>query len=576
MYIFGGINISLIFSSIKVFQILQNPYSMKMNNLLIASFILIFANFLDAQNVGIGTTEPRAKLDVAGDLILKSVELILADGNTLDLDITTQKFNHYKLTGPTSNFQISGILAAEQDRIVTLYNRAGHSLEMYNDYVTADPEKRILTGTGGTFAVYPGGSVTLKYDNVIDKWEITASHYNSLDNFGSSGLPSTAIVISDIEQNTNLQSANYFLLSSVMIPVAAQSPGTFSWLFPPSTTNAPVLRGEHTAVWTDTQMLVWGGYDPNTSTYLNDGKAYQLATNSWQTIPSSGLDSRSYHTAQWSGSEMLIWGGIGEQHTFGNGSRYNPQTNTWSIINNTNAPSSRFNQTSIWTGSEMIIWGGRLAGIIYRTDHKSYNPSTDAWTTVSNSNSPAPRINHTAVWTGSKMIIFGGKLIDGTITNSGGIYDPATDTWSDISTIGAPPNGLSEHTAIWTGTELITFGGKKNGGISENNFYKYNLINNTWSQGSITNKPISTIYHTAIWTGERMIVYGGLDEIAGVYDPASDTWETQNITNNMNFTKHTAIWTGNAMIVAGTDQAQILKKNFSSPQNQIFYLYKKL
>lgn len=156
-----------------------------MNKFLISTFILIHANFVHAQNVGIGTTDPRAKLDVAGDLILKSAELILADGNTLDLDITTQKYNHYKLTGPTANFQISGIMAAEQDRIVTLYNRAGHSLEIYNDYATADLEKRILTGTGGTFAVYPGGSVTLKYDTAINKWEITASHYNSLDNFGS-------------------------------------------------------------------------------------------------------------------------------------------------------------------------------------------------------------------------------------------------------------------------------------------------------------------------------------------------------------------------------------------------------
>ena len=155
-----------------------------MKKYLIISILLTgFVKIVFAQNVGIGTTDPRAKLDVAGDLILQSAELILADGNTLDLDITTQKFNHYKLTGPTSNFQISGIMTAEQDRIVTLYNRSGHSLEIYNDYLTADPEKRILTGTGSTFAVYPGGSVTLKYDTAINKWEITASHYNSLDNF---------------------------------------------------------------------------------------------------------------------------------------------------------------------------------------------------------------------------------------------------------------------------------------------------------------------------------------------------------------------------------------------------------
>ncbi len=159
-----------------------------MKNCKLIGFIILLlleTKFIQSQNVGIGNTDPKAKLDVSGDLILKSATLTLADGNTLDLDINTAKYNHYKLMGPTGNFQIGGILAAEHDRIITLYNRAGHSLEIYNDDVNALITNRILTGTGGTFAVYPGGSVTLKYDDVIDKWEITASHYNSLDNFGS-------------------------------------------------------------------------------------------------------------------------------------------------------------------------------------------------------------------------------------------------------------------------------------------------------------------------------------------------------------------------------------------------------
>jgi hypothetical protein len=34
------------------------------------------------------------------------------------------------------------------------------------------------------------------------------------------------------------------------------NPGTNSWI--PITTNAPVAR-DHTAVWTGTEMIVWGG-----------------------------------------------------------------------------------------------------------------------------------------------------------------------------------------------------------------------------------------------------------------------------------------------------------------------------
>ncbi len=166
-----------------------------MRALIINLSFLFGASLTMAQNVGIGNTDPKAKLDVSGDLILKSATLTLLNGNTIDLDVITNRYNHYKLEGPTSNFQIGGILAAEQDRIITLYNRAGHSLEIYNDYATVDLEKRILTGTGTTFVVFPGGSVTLKYDNIIDKWEITASHNNNLNYFGDTNWSLTGVDI---------------------------------------------------------------------------------------------------------------------------------------------------------------------------------------------------------------------------------------------------------------------------------------------------------------------------------------------------------------------------------------------
>lgn len=542
--------------------------------LMLASLVMDLQ--INAQNIGIGNTNPLAKLDINGDLILRSYTLTVAEGTTYALDVNTNKFNNYRLVGPTGNFQIAGITAAANDRTITLYNRCGSSLEMYNDDATALVGNRILTGTGGTLAIYNGGSVTLRYDAIAQHWEVVNAHYSNLNYFGGGTFPATAIVMSETEQNTNLQAAGFSLTGSIYIPVSIQSSGIFNWSYPPSTTNAPSIRGEHTAVWTGTQMIIWGGADPYAIVFFNDGKSYSIATNSWQTISSSGLETRSYHSAQWSGTEMLIWGGINNEYTFGNGAKYNPQNNSWLSISNSNAPSSRFNHTSVWTGTEMIIWGGRLAGTIYRTDQKSYNPSSDTWTTISNTGAPVVRINHSAVWTGSKMIIYGGKLTDGTITNTGGIYDPATDSWTAISTTGAPPNGLSEHTAIWTGTEMITYGGRKNGGSSENNFYLYNPDTNTWTQGSTTNKPISTIYHSAIWTGDKMIVYGGIDEIAGIYNPASDSWDTQNIVNNLSFSKHTAIWTGDAMIVTGTAPCQLLKKDFSAPSNQVLYLYKKL
>ena len=55
----------------------------------------------------------------------------------------------------------------------------------------------------------------------------------------------------------------------------------------------------------------------------------------------------------------------------------------------------------------MIVWGG-LMTVSYLNTGGRYNPSTDSWTATSTTNAPAGRDYHTAVWTGSEMIVWGG------------------------------------------------------------------------------------------------------------------------------------------------------------------------
>jgi hypothetical protein len=60
----------------------------------------------------------------------------------------------------------------------------------------------------------------------------------------------------------------------------------------------------------------------------------------------------------------------------------------------------------------MIIWGGGeyfiYPYLFVRNTGARYNPSTDTWTATNNSNPPTGRVAHTAVWTGTEMIIWGG------------------------------------------------------------------------------------------------------------------------------------------------------------------------
>ena len=45
---------------------------------------------------------------------------------------------------------------------------------------------------------------------------------------------------------------------------------------------------------------------------------------------------------------------------------------------------------------------------VYLNTGGRYNPGTDSWTATSTTNAPTARYVHTAVWTGSEMIVWGG------------------------------------------------------------------------------------------------------------------------------------------------------------------------
>ncbi len=144
----------------------------------------------DGSKVGIGTSAPGTKLDIDGDMGLRSADVIIATTYNYALDLYTDKKSVYRLLqNPPiiGNFIIAGIAGGVNGRIITLANRSGSSMEIYNDEAASSPNDRIITGTGTTFAIYNGGAVTLRYDVSIQKWEVINSHYNSLDYFGGGG-----------------------------------------------------------------------------------------------------------------------------------------------------------------------------------------------------------------------------------------------------------------------------------------------------------------------------------------------------------------------------------------------------
>ena len=262
----------------------------------------------------------------------------------------------------------------------------------------------------------------------------------------------------------------------------------------------PEPRAGHTAVWTGTEMIVWGGES-------NTGFRYAPATDSWVATSTRGTPSgRASHTAVWTGTEMIVWGGDGGG-PLNTGGRYNPATDSWAATSTgTGTPTGRSDHTAVWTGMEMIVWGGYDGGDLNTGGR--YNPATDRWAATSiGAATPMGRIWHTAVWTGTEMIVWGGD--GGGPLNTGGRYDPATDNWVATSTEATTPSGRYGHTAVWTGTEMIVWGGY-GGGWDLNTGGRYDPATDSWvatSTGSGT--PSGRYRHRAVWTGTRMIVWGG-------------------------------------------------------------------
>jgi Big-like domain-containing protein/Kelch motif protein len=328
----------------------------------------------------------------------------------------------------------------------------------------------------------------------------------------------------------------------------------YSWTFtansdfwqPTSTIDVPTSRAGHTAVWTGNEMIVWGGV------FLNSGGRYDPRTDSWtSTSVVQAPSPRSGHVAVWTGTEMIVWGGQDGISFLTDGGRYNPLTDTWQPIASTNMPSARSQPTVVWTGTVMIVWGGIDATTSnYLNTGAKYDPVADTWSPISVANAPLGRTRHTAVWTGQEMVVWGGVDVTVQFVNTGGRYNPTTDTWQSTPSTGAP-SGRADHVAVWSGTEMIVWGGIDYFGDLVNTGGRYNPATGSWQATTTTNAPVPGL-RTAVWSGKEMLVWSGNDSSGGKYNPSLNRWNATSLINAPSQRQgYTAVWAQTSMIIWG-------------------------
>ncbi len=260
-------------------------------------------------------------------------------------------------------------------------------------------------------------------------------------------------------------------------------------------------------VWTGKEMLLWG----------ITNAAFNPSTNRWRKLPDPPTGWGGPSFAVWTGRQMIGWGGGGGDLVLNDGAAYTPATNSWKMLPPARLEGTGRDTTGVWTGSELIIAGGEAPsdrGERFFSDAAAYDPATKSWRRLA----PLPlAMAGTAIWDGTRVLLIRGTTRNETRPGTtrdvprGLAYDPSTDRWRWMSPASYPRGGA---VAVWTGHELLVWGGLTEGGSIPPHGEIYDPATDTWS--AMPRSPLRGRYPAlGMWTGSSLIIWGGSDARTG-------------------------------------------------------------
>jgi hypothetical protein len=273
-----------------------------------------------------------------------------------------------------------------------------------------------------------------------------------------------------------------------------------------------------------------------------------LPTGTWRAIAPAPIAGRDGAAAVWTGRQLLVWGGHGRLPGEGlrplpDGATYDPTGDRWQPIPTAPAGVLGTSAAATWTGSRMLVWLGNAPD--GPTVGATYDPVGRAWRRIAPS-PIGPRESFSTVWTGHELIVFGGSSGDGLVTPAGAAYNQASDHWRILPT--APIATRVSHAAVWTGREMLIWGGS-DGRRSVADGAAYDPRADRWRP--IAGRNASTVA-AAAWTGTRMLVWDGSSTdgrtTGALYDPLRDRWTPIARGPALAANRSGPVWTGTQMV----------------------------
>lgn len=240
---------------------------------------------------------------------------------------------------------------------------------------------------------------------------------------------------------------------------------------------------------------------------------------------------------------------------------FSPEQNSWRTEPIPADADQVYGLAMVWTGQEVLLWGYEYHTPDTPPVALRYDPATRAWATFPTGPLPFRELP-SAVWTGDEMIVFGGD--DYTISNSpgsgdGAAFNPSNNTWRMLAT--SPLAEVREPLTTWTGSEMFVWGGSVAAGQATHGA-RYDPATDSWR--AIAPAPILGRAGAVVaWTGASVVIAGGYDITAttgdrprrdvAIYEPVSDTWQLDR-GPGPSLCRSAGTWTGREVLIWGGDR----------------------
>jgi hypothetical protein len=374
---------------------------------------------------------------------------------------------------------------------------------------------------------------------------------------------------------------------------ASFDPTTNEWQ---TLTKPPIDFNVATVTWTGQDVLVLSGLlnDRNVpASPTVDAMSLDPTTGRWHVLPRTALDPGSFASA-YLGERLYAWDYVTRWQSF------DPGANTWSPESKLPVKESECYVSGATVGSVVFDWNCGAPAIL----------DGGTWATIRGG--PVEETIYSkayqrevGVWRFADLVPAGDVLIlpltgitlaggDGEACygcpgspeslwvyrpRAGGTTESATgELWPGIgegmTALPAPPHVLASTTQVWTGRELIVWGGNERFGDPPHFNEGYAFDASTLAWRDLPPSPLEgRSWATGVWDGQEVVIWGGATGYArddgmrsdgAAYDPRTRTWRVLAQAPISGTPALGSVWTGREMVVIGATASAAYAPNTDS------------